>query len=239
VLFSAGLAALVATIASWATNFAAGVRPAWAVSLQTFGLEIALAFLPAAIVASLLMPRVADLTRPGERATVPPVLSLALAALAIAALLQAPGVAAWWAEDRALLAGALGTARDPMGFDLIPEVMLLSLPTMAGMALVTFALSSVLGLLVRRDLALPALAAALAIQAGIVVGLHLVLRAIRALGVTIQELIVEASDAKASAQVAAFILRHDAAGMDVSWGLVWILSGFIIVLVAVVVVRLR
>ena len=94
-LFSAGLAALVATIVSWATSFAGGVRPAWALSLQTFGLEIALAFLPAAIVASLLMARVADVTRatrPDEPATGPPV-ALSLAALAVAALLQEPGVA--------------------------------------------------------------------------------------------------------------------------------------------------
>ena len=94
-LFSAGLAALVATIVSWVTSVAGGVRPAWAVSLQTFGLEIALAFLPAA------------------------------------------------------------------------------------------------------------------------------------------------SDAKASAQVAAFIQRHDAAGMDVSWRLVWILGGFVVVLIALAVVRPR
>ena len=241
-LFSAGLAALVATIVSWATSFAGGVRPAWAVSLQTFGLEIALAFLPAAIVASLLMPRVADVTRPtrpDEQGTAPPVFSLSLAALAVAALLQSPAVGAWWAEDRALLTEAMGTARDPMGLNVIPEVMLLSLPTMAAVALVTFVLTSIQGVLVRRDVALAALAAAVALQAGLVVGLHLVLRAIRALGVTIQELIAEASDAKASAQVAAFILRHDAAGMDVSWRLVWILGGFVIILVALAVVRPR
>jgi len=240
VLFSAGLAALVATIVSWATSFAGGVRPAWAVSLQTFGLEIALAFLPAAIASSLLMPRVADVTRPtrpDEQATVPPLLLLSLAVLAVAALLQLPAVAAWWGEDRALLAETLGTARDPMGLNLIPEVMLLSLPAMAATALVTFVVTSALGLLARRDVAVPALAAAVAIQAGLVVGLHLVLRAIRALGVTIQELIAEASDAKASAQVAAFILRHDAAGMDVSWRLVGILGGFVAVLVALVLVR--
>ena len=241
-LFAAGLAALVATIASWATNLAGGVRPAWATSLQTFGLEITLAFLPAAIVAWLLMPPAADLTRPirpDERTAMPPVLSLLLVALAVVALLQAPAVAAWWSEDRALLTQALGTARDPMGLDIIPKVMLLSLPAMAAVALLAFVLTSSLGLLVRRDLALQALGAAVAVQAGLVIGLHLVLRAIRSLGATIQDLIAEASDPKASAQVAEFILRHDAAGMDVSWRLVWILGGFVLVLATSVLVRPR
>jgi hypothetical protein len=235
-MFSAGLGAVVATLMSWiSVVIVGGARPAWAAALQTFGLEIALAFLPAAVAAPMIMPRAADLSRPirpDESASTAPGLLLLLGALALLAFLQAPSVAAWWAEDRALLRQALGSSPDPMGFNLIPQVMLLSLPTLAGAAVTGFVLTSILGMLVRVEFAFSSLAACAVLQAGLVIGLQLIVHAVRALGGTIQGLFTTAPDAIAAAQAAEWFARHDAAGTDVSWRLVWILGGYVVAVVA-------
>jgi hypothetical protein len=236
VMLSAGLAALVAALMSWiSVVLVGGVRPAWAASLQTFGLEIALAFLAAAVGASVLMPRAADMTRPirqDENASPSAGLFLLLGALALLALLQAPSVAAWWAEDRGLLRQAIGSSPDPLGLNLIPQVILLSLPTLAWAALAVFVLTSILGMLVRVDLAFHALGACAALQAGLVIGLQLVLHAVRAVGGAIQGLLTTAPDAVASAQVLEWFARHDAVSAPVSWRLVWLLGGYLVAVAA-------
>ena len=235
-MLSGGLGALVATLMSWASiALVGGARPAWAASLQTFGLEIALAFLPAAVGASALMPRAVDMTRPirqDEDASTPPALMLLFGALALVALFQVPSVAAWWAEDRVLLNQAIGSSPDPLGLNLIPQIILLSLPTLAAVALLAFVLASILGLLARADLAFHALASCAAIQAGLVVGLHLVLHAVRAVGGAIQGLFTTAPDAVASAQALEWFARHDAASAHVEWRLVWLLGGYLVAVAA-------
>jgi hypothetical protein len=212
-----------------------GARPAWAASLQTFGLEIALAFLPSAVGASVLMPRAADMTRPirqDEDASTPPALMLLLGALALVALFQVPSVAAWWAEDRMLLRQAIGSSPDPLGLNLIPQIIVLSLPTLAAVALLAFVLASILGMLVRVDLAFEALGACAALQAGLVVGLQLVLHAVRAVGGAIQGLFTASPDAVASAQVLEWFARHDAVSAQVSWRLMLLLGGYLVTLAA-------
>jgi len=232
VMFSAGLAAVVAAFLSWIiVLLVGGVRPAWAASLQTFCLEIALTFLPAALGASALMPKEADMTRairPHEEASTSPWLLLLLGGLAVAAVVQAPSIAAWWAEDRALLKQVIGNSPDPMGLNLFPQVILLSLPTLAGVALAVFGLTSILGMLVRAELAFSALGACAALQAGLVIGTLLVLHAVRAVGGRVQGLFTTAHDANASAQVAEWLARHDAASGEVGWRLVWLLGGYVV-----------
>jgi hypothetical protein len=235
-MLSAGLGALVAAIMSWiSVVLVGGARPAWAASLQTFGLESALAFLPAAAAASVLMPSAADWTRPigqDEVAPAAPALPLLLGALALAALFQVPSVAAWWAEDRALLSQAIGSSPDPMGFNLIPEVVLLSLPTLAAAVLLAFVLASILGMLAPVDLVFNALAACAALQAGLVIGLHLVLHAFRAIGGAIQGLFATTPDAAASAQTLEWFARHDAVSAPVGWRLLWLLGGYLVAVAA-------
>ena len=242
-MFAAGMGLLAAAVMSWVSvAIVGGTRPAWAASLQAFGLQVALAFLPAAVGMSMLMPRTEDLSRPirsDEHVSTPPWLLLLLGALAVMALLQTPSIARWWAEDRALLRQALGNAPDPMGFNLIPQIILLSLPSLAGAALAAFVLTSILGMLVRAELAFSALAACAALQAGLVIGLQLIVHAVRAVGGRIQGLFAAAPDANASAQAAEWFARHDAAGADVSWRLVWILGGYVLALVAMELVSPR
>ena len=230
-MFSAGFAALVAAVMSWIIVLVVGgERPAWAASLQTFGLEIALVFLPAAIGASALIPRTADITREtrAHESSSNVALLLLLAALAVVAAFQAPSIAAWWAEDRVLLTQVVGSSRDPMGLNLIPQVILFSLPALAGIALAVFVLTSILGMLVRADLVFSALAACAALQAGLVIGLQLLLYAVRSVGGSIQGLFTTAPDATASAQVAEWFARHDAASANVGWRLLWVLGGYVV-----------
>jgi hypothetical protein len=235
-MLSAGLGALVAALMSWISLvLVGGARPAWAAALQTFGLEIALALLPAAVGASMLMPAVAAMTRPirqDEDASTAPALLLLLGTLALVALVQVPSVAAWWAEDRALLTQVLGTSPDPMGFNLIPQIMLLSLPTLAAAVLLTCVLASMLAMLAPVELVFYALAACAALQAGLVTGLHLVLYAFRAVGGAIQGLFATTPDAVASAQALEWFARHDAVSAPVAWRLVWLLGGYLVALAA-------
>lgn len=235
-MLSVGLGALVAAVMSWmSVALIGGTPPAWAASLQTFGLEIALAYLPAVLVASMLMPRAADMTRPigqDEDISSSPALVLLLAALAVVALFQAPAVAAWWAEDRMLLRQAIGSSRDPMNLDLIPQVILLSLPTLAAVALMAFVLASILGMLVRVRFAFYALGACAALQAGLVIGLQLLLHAFRAVGGAVQGLFATSPDAVASAQTLEWFARHDAASAPVAWRLVWLLGAYLAALAA-------
>jgi hypothetical protein len=242
-MLSAGLGALVAALMSWiSVVLVGGARPAWAASLQTFGLEIALAFLLAAAGASVLMPSAADLTRPirqDEDTPTAPALLLLLGALALVALLQVPSIAAWWTEDRALLRQAIGSSPDPMGFNLIPQVILLSLPTLAAAVLLTCVLASILGMLARVDLVFHTLAACAALQAGLVIGLHLVLHAFRAVGGAIQGLFATTPDAAASAQTLEWFARHDAVSAPVGWRLLWLLGGYLVAVAATEIVAPR
>ena len=230
-MLSAGLAALVAAVMSWIIVLVVGgERPAWAASLQTFGLEIALVFLPAAVGASVLLPRTADITRerrPHESSS-NVALVLLLAGLAVVAAFQAPSITGWWAEDRVLLTPVVGSSRDPMGLNLIPQVILFSLPALAGIALAVFMLTSILGILVRAELVFSALAACAALQAGLVIGMQLLLYAVRSVGGSIQGLFTTAPDATASAQVAEWFARHDAASANVGWRLLWVLGGYVV-----------
>jgi hypothetical protein len=230
-MLSAGFAALMAAVMSWIIVLVVGgERPAWAASLQTFGLEIALVFLPAAIGASALIPGTPEITRetrPHESSS-DLALLLLLAALAVVAAFQAPSIAAWWAEDRVLLRPVVGSSRDPMGLNLIPQVILFSLPALAGIALAVFVLTSILGMLVRAELVFPALAACAALQAGLVIGMQLLLHGVRSVGGTVQGLFTTAPDATASAQVAEWFARHDVASANVGWRLLWVLGGYVV-----------
>jgi hypothetical protein len=231
-MLTAGLGAVVAVVMSWVSVvLVGGERPAWAAALQMLGVQIALAFVPAALAASTIMPRVDDLSRPIAQDGRPqrsPALMLLLVALALMALLQVPSLAAWWTEDRALLSPVIGGSPDPLGLNLIPQVILFSLPALAGAALAVFVLTSILVTLVRAEFAFSSLAACVVLQAGLVIGLLLIVRAVGDVGGTIQGLVAASPDANASAQVAQWFARHDAASTDVTWRLVWILGGYVV-----------
>ncbi|HET7217138.1 MAG TPA: hypothetical protein VFJ02_03790 [Vicinamibacterales bacterium] len=233
-LLSAGVAGLAATAASWLFRYVNGSSGSSAAApFQALSLAATAAFLVAAVGFSALMPSARDLVpdRASGRGSSPlPVVGV-LVALALLTTLQGASIAAWWTTDRTLLAEAMGTARDPMGLHLIPTVILLSLPALAAIGLVTFMLTSFVGICARADRAAAALAACVLLQGGCVGAGWLALHGLRRLGSTVQSLIDQSSDPTAAAQVSTFLMRHDAPAADVSWRLIWLLGGYTLAVV--------
>ena len=227
-MLTAGLAAITAVAASWMMRLVTGgSRLGWMTPVQMFALEMAGAFLIAALGTSYFVPRTSDASRvePGARG-LSPILVLLLAALAIVALAHVPSLTAWWAEDHLLLTQATGSERDPTGLRMIPAVILFSLPTVAALALVTFVLTSIVGMLGRPELAPAVLTGCAFLQAGVVIGEQFLLRAMAALGSTVLGAIARSPDADATAQVTEWLARHDAAAAGPSWRLLWIVGGY-------------
>jgi hypothetical protein len=230
IVLTAGLAAITAVAASWLMRLVTGgSRLGWVSPLQVFGLEIAATFLIAAFGTSALMPRISDASRaePGSRRA-PPIVQVLLTALVIGTLVQVTSLSAWWAMDRVLLAQATGGDGSTFSLRLIPAVVLFSLPTLAALALVTFVLTFVAGMLVRAELTFPVLAACVFLQAGLVVGGQLLLNAMGTLGATVLDAIAQSRDLKAAEQVADWLSRHDAAASELCWRLVWILGAYVV-----------
>lgn len=234
-VLSAGLAALAATGAGWLMGLVTGSgRSQWATPLQLFALEIAAVFLAGALAYSALMPRTRDLAGPAPPTAHPVVgvvIRLLLTALAVWTVMQVPALGTWWASDRVLLLEATGTGQGHMDLRIIPQIMLLSLPTLAAIVLATFLLTSLAGMLARTDFAFRVLAGCTTLAAGIVFGVRLLLHALRALGSTVQSSINPASDALAAAQVSDWLARHDAPAADVSWRIIWLLCGYAAIVV--------
>lgn len=227
IVLTAGLAAITAVAASWLMRLVTGgSRLGWVSPLQVFGLQVAAIFLIAAFGTSALMPRISDASRASRRAS--PIVQVLLTALIVGTLVQVTLLSTWWEMDRALLAQATGTEGSAFGLRLIPAVVLFSLPTLAALALVTFLLTSVVGMLVRAELTFLVLAACVFLQAGLVVGEQVLLNAMATLGATVLDAIAQSRDVKAAEQVADWLARHDAAANELSWRLVWILGAYVV-----------
>jgi hypothetical protein len=230
IVLTAGLAAITAVAASWLMRLVTGgSRLGWVSPLQVFGLEVAATFLIAAFGTSALMPRISDASRaePGSRRA-SPIVQVLLTALIVGTLVQVTLLSTWWEMDRALLAQATGTDGNALSLRLIPAVVLFSLPTLAALALVTFLLTSVVGMLARAELTFLVLAACVFLQAGLVVGEQLLLNAMATLGATVLDAIAQSRDVKAAEQVADWLARHEAAASELSWRLVWILGAYVV-----------
>lgn len=228
-LLTAGIAALASVSVTWVAGASGGP---WVAALQAFSIKFGLICLASAIGTFLLMPREADVTRPirpGLGSPPSPTIRWLLAGLAAVAVLQAPALARWWAQDRALLLQITGGTSDGFGLALIPAVLLFSMPAVAAAAVITFVLSSVLGSLARAQLTLPLLAACAALQAGLVVGGRFVLGGIRSLGEAFSTAAASSGDTVAVAQIADWFGRHDAVASDMSWRLVWIFGAYLAV----------
>ena len=241
-LLAVGVAGLAATAASWVFTYVNGsAGSGWTAAFRWLLPAAIAAFLAAAIGFAALMPAAADLAGDRTNRSTSPSLPVAavLAALGLLTALQLPSVVAWWTMDRALLAEAMGPPRELVGLHLIPTIILLSLPSLAAIALTVFALTSVVGIFARRDRAAVALTACLLLQAGCVGGVWLALRALRQLGDTVQSLIDQAKDPGAAAQVSAFLLRHDAPASETSVRLLWMLGGYAIALAVAAAMAVR
>jgi hypothetical protein len=230
IVLTTGLAAITAVAASWLMQLVTGgSRLGWVSPLQVFGLEIAATFLIAALGTSALMPHSSKASRADAGARrASPIVQVLLAALIVGTLVQITSLLTWWTMDRVLLAQATGTEGNAFGLRLIPAVVLFSVPTLAALALVTFLLTSVVGMLVRAELTFLVLAACVFLQAGLVVGEQLLLNAMATLGATVLDAIAQSRDVKAAEQVADWLGRHDAAASELSWRLVWILGAYVV-----------
>jgi hypothetical protein len=229
VVFAAGAGALVAGIVSRSLatgiGLATSVDFAWAASLPGFGLTLACVFIPASVVAFLLMPSQTALVRHirGEEDPSPPAqLVLLLVVLCGAAVLQVPALLKWWSDDRALLHILTPGRSDPLGLDLIPAAILFSMPVIAGATLVLFALTSLLAIIVPAKLAWRALASCVTLQVGLVVGGSLLLRKAHAIGTAVLPLIASDGNAAAASRVAEWVARHDLAAATLDQRIPWI-----------------
>jgi len=229
-MLAAGLAALVSTITFWP---AAG-RYAWMAAVRRFSLTIGLVFLVCSAGAFLLMPRTAEILRQvpvpeGHNRRPSTMATLLLTILAAAAILQLPGIFAWWAEDRALLRQLLGTGSDPFGFSIIPTAALYSMPAIAALCVLTFVISSIFGILGHAEVAFRVLLACVLLQTGLVGGEHVILQAVRDAGVVLlREMAATNADQTAVSTATDWIARHDAAVGSLAWRLVWILGGYVV-----------
>ena len=225
-VLAAGLASAGATMVVLAAGAADNEWIAWA---ERFGVTLALAFLPAAIGSSLVMPRTSDLQRPNRPANEAGVrlwLHLLLTALAALSVLQAPAIASWWVQDLALL-GELTGGPDPLGLFAVPAGMLFSMLALAAAALLTFVLTSVVGALAGSPLVSRALFACVLLQAGLVAGEHVLLGELHNVQARLSPVLDRAGDPAVTASAAAWFARHDAASDAVSRRLIWILGGYL------------
>lgn len=235
VTFGAGLAGLVTTVL--ASVLGTGDRPAWLEPILSIPLRLALTFLPAAVVSVSLMPSRADLaehSEPGAERDLPLPFVLLLVALCGIATLDAGPLVAWWAENLNQVSAIYAFGPDPLGFNLIPTVGLISMPLLAGASMLSFVLTSTLVVGSQREFTVRVLAASVALQAGLVIGAYLMMDGLRDVGAMVAAWLTdEASrvgDHAAATQAATWFARQDALGSAVISRLLWIFGGYLVAL---------
>jgi hypothetical protein len=232
VVFANGMGALAATAAS--LPFASQSDAAWVEDLFSFALTIGITSLVTAVASFRLMPSWAALRRretPGEPAA-PAVETLLLAGLAIIAALQVPALVNWWNADRMLLREVIGSGWDPLGLELIPAVMLFSLPTLATALLAAFLATSVAAALAPRRATKQVLIAGVILQAGVVVVEYLALGGVQDLGRTIVQA-MDTAPSDASAQAIDWFGRHDRVARLLTWRVAAVFAGYLMTLFVV------
>jgi hypothetical protein len=225
VMLAAALGAAGATIVSSAASTS---RPEWLQALSTFAIILAVALGTGAIGYLWMMPSRAELIRQVPRddgLSLPLPVVLMLAGLAIIAVWQAPSVLAWWTRNLTLLRELMGGDPDPLGLWVFPMALLFATPVLTCLALIAFVLSAILALLVPPEIVTRVLGACLLQQGGLVAALYWTERALRQAGTAVQRFVDSGSDPDASAQVAAWLTRFDAAAGSFSDSLVWLLGG--------------
>jgi len=231
-MFAMGVGALAATVASW--PLAARGSAMWTGHFGAFAVKLSLTFLLGSLAAFALMPATSDTVRqlpPGEEESLlPTVFKLLLLGLCLVVLLQIPSLVTWWTEDRALLSEMTGNERDPLGLHLVPAVIVFSLPVLAVATLVSFALSSILGIAVRAELSFRVLAACVALQGGLVLGGYLALQEVHILSSVVPTFVANASDPVATARVTGWFTRHNQISDAVNRHLIWTFGGYLVIL---------
>ena len=125
----------------------------------------------------------------------------------------------------------MGGERDPLGLSLVPAIVLVSTPAIAGLAIIAYTLGGAVVLAGPVQLVTRVLGACVFLQSGLMAGLFMLERALDDLGRAFQRLVDGASDPLASAQVAEWLTRYELNRGPVGWRLKWILGGYILGLV--------
>jgi hypothetical protein len=227
VAFSAGFAGIAASIVS--KSLATNDTFAWVAPLSGFAFKLGVAALAASIAASFSMPRRTDLVRHvrGEDdhpLSVP--LTLLLVALCGVAVLQVPSLLAWGREELSILRSAFGVDSDPLGLNVVPMTMVLSLPVMAALTIALFVVTSLLPIVAPSQLAWRLIGSCVLLQLGYVAAGFIVVGEVRTIGEVLAPLL--ADDPTAARQVSEWITRHDAAASATSQRLAWTCLGYVV-----------
>lgn len=223
-LFAIGMGALATAAVSFLLAEGAG---AWIGRVRTLAAQVAAVALVTGVISWRRVPSIAGIRRrivPPERNH--PAQVVLLVGLAIGAAFQAPFLLVWFREDRALLLELLGTRRDPLGLDLVPGVILYSLPTLAAALLVLFAVTSMSASIAPRRLAYRFLVAGVVLQFGFVAVDYLLGRGVRDLSEAALRLMADAPPADTAGAIA-WIGRHEAVARRIMPALVALFIGYV------------
>ena len=225
--FSLGFGAIAGSIVS--RSLATNDTFAWVASLSGFALKLGIVGLAAALGASFAMPGRTDLVRHIRGEEDPPLgapLTLLLVALCGAAMIQVPSLLAWGREEMAILGTALGEGSDPLGLNVVPMTIVLSLPAVAALTIALFVITSLLAIVAPSKLAWRVIGSCVLLQLGYVAAGFIVIGEVRAIGAALAPLL--ADDPTAARQVTEWITRHDAAASATSQRLAWTCLGYVV-----------
>jgi hypothetical protein len=202
----------------------------WIATIRQTALAIGPAFLIGGLGARILMPARRELLRLGDgNEPAPPAgVTVLLAGLAAVAVAQVPMLLAWWDETRAVIDQLLAGERDPMGFWIIPTVLLNTPPFLAALILTTFVLTSVIAAAAGGMQASRALVGCVVLQSGFVIGAALALTQARNLAARLLSLVSSAPDAGLLASMTAVVERQDSFASAMLTRVEWLLAGYAI-----------
>lgn len=222
-------AALGSVTALLASLVIAGTVPSWFTPISRLSMLLAAAFGAGAIGGMLVMPPSARVRQPpaddvhGSAPTLPSLILLALTAFAA---VQIPPVANWWQSNHALAAELTTPGKpDPVGWDVVFEVVIQAAPFLASLAILAALLSAALALASPPSVRARALAACFLIEAGLVGGLLAVQYAAADISTMIQTLVNESGDELAKTQVADWLGRYAASAGANGARLLWLVAG--------------
>jgi hypothetical protein len=228
-MMAAGGGALVAVV------FAGTQPPAdwadWFVPVRQAALGIGCAFLGSAVLARVLLPWHSELTRAaldGSEEPSPAGVLPMLAALAGVSAWHFPTVLAWWDVSRQLAMQMTAGERDPLGYWIVPEVILSAGPFIAALIVALFILSAILAAVTPSRFMPSVLGACVLLQSGLVIGSTLALTPIRNLTARILSLLESSPDAGVLTAITEAVTRQDVFATGLLLRFQWILGGFVL-----------
>ena len=222
VVFASGTGTLVAALVVMPMASHAEIPGSRSIPLAIAA--VALILLGASIASMVVMPRQADVVRQIPPSPHPLPLGVAVIGIAwcAAAVWQIPRLMAWVAGNRVAVQALVGTGPDPLGFSLLPAAVAYALPALTALALAAFAVSALLVLSSRPEVAFRILLSCFLLQAALVLGERFVRAdisiAVNAVITALQPEGVPTSD------VAAWLVDNDGAARAFEWRLVAMLG---------------